>query len=100
MKTLPLAEIDCDTGMYRVVYQLHNGGLVIGKKFDGTKEGFIEALKFAYSITRNTHIFCKIPLEIETSEVVRLSREIARGYSESSDIQSKPCTRCRRSGRV
>lgn len=79
-KATPIAEIDGDTGMYRVTYQWCKGGLILGKLFDGTSEGFDKALAFARSVTGHPSVFCEVPpnsksaIQFEPGTGIRLQR--------------------------
>jgi len=82
-KLNPIAEIDCDTGKWRVVWQWTRGGLIQGKFFDGTDAGFEEALKFARTISKNPPVFSEVPAAVG-EKYSRLNRERAKGYSGAS----------------
>lgn len=67
VKVHPIAEIDGDTGRYRVVYQFVKGGMITGRFFDGTSEGFDAALAFARTITQKPSVFCEVPKEAKSA---------------------------------
>lgn len=60
-KFKPIAQVDCETGMWRVVFQFCENGMIASKMFDGTESGYNEAMKFAHSITDRPDCYAALP---------------------------------------
>lgn len=60
-KFQPIAQVDCETGCWRVVFQFCAGGMIAAKLFDGTESGYAAAMAFARSITDRPDCYAALP---------------------------------------